>query len=119
MILKFDEYIKEGLWAKGVERSQSGDLRTEDKDFFKQERMRPLEKFDKFYIQCKELGLYFIYHYPKMKHIAQFNFVDEKPKNVYFYKGLVLTDDCTDKEKEIINSDDFIKSIYDEWMVLD
>lgn len=30
MILKFDEYINEGLWAKGVERSQSGDKRLEN-----------------------------------------------------------------------------------------
>ena len=30
MILKFEEYINEGLWSKGVERSQTGELRKGD-----------------------------------------------------------------------------------------
>ena len=29
MIKKFEDYIKEGLWSKGIERSKSGDLRGE------------------------------------------------------------------------------------------
>ena len=31
MILKYEEYIKEGLWSKGIERSKSGEVRNEDK----------------------------------------------------------------------------------------
>ena len=31
MVLKFDEFINEGLWAKGINRSKTGDERLEDK----------------------------------------------------------------------------------------
>ena len=31
MILKFEDYIKEGLWSKGLERAQSGEERIGDK----------------------------------------------------------------------------------------
>lgn len=31
MVLKFEDYIKEGLWSKGLERAKSGERRTEDK----------------------------------------------------------------------------------------
>ena len=36
MILKFEDYIKEGLWSKGLERAQTGEERLEDKtNYFK------------------------------------------------------------------------------------
>ena len=30
MILKYDEYIKEGLWSKGIERSKTNQSRLEN-----------------------------------------------------------------------------------------
>lgn len=38
MVLKYNEYIKEGLWSKGVKRSETGEERLEDNDLTPEER---------------------------------------------------------------------------------
>ena len=47
MVLKFEDYIKEGLWSKGVDRSKTGEERSENKITSNIDQLKPVDLHDK------------------------------------------------------------------------
>ena len=103
MILKYDEYIKEGLWAKGIERSKTGKMRKEELDMFNDMYDILPDWF------CNDSNQ--IYHSPNKKPVAQFADFIITGDGTYQFVELEYFNNITNDEKNIINSDEFKEEI--------
>ena len=116
MIKKFGEFVNEGLWSKGIERSKTGEIRKEDETFFKQDGIyQPSKKFCDYYFLDVD-GSILIYHYPKTKPIAKFKEVIIPGDGTCKYDNLQYLNNPTQEEKNTIESKEFIDDISDYWI---
>ena len=120
MIKKFEEWINEGLWSKGVERSHTGEERLGDKlpDLFKADDVLQIKGYPEYYMSPRgKYGDIVVYHAPNETPICEYEnlyFPDDEPfqKGMEYWEDYELTDDVSDEDAELMCDDDFIEAIY-------
>ena len=128
MVKKFEEFISEGLWSKGVERSETGEERLGDKlpPLFREEDMYEIKGYPGYFISPRgEYDNWVVYHAPDEEPICEYenlafvNFVDDdEDEDFIFRKGheywedYIVSDDISPKDEKLMTDDDFIEAIY-------
>lgn len=128
MVKKFEEFISEGLWSKGVERSETGEERLGDKlpPLFREEDMYEIKGYPGYFISPRgEYDNWVVYHAPDEEPICEYEnlaFVnfddDDEDEDFIFRKGheywedYTVSDNISTEDEKLMTDDDFIEAIY-------
>ena len=107
MVLKFEDFVNEGLWAKGIERSKTGEVRLENKI------MDIYNVFDEWH---KDRKLNFNYRYENINNKQNVLFTDDEWKELRdkVYDKLSKISICEDITDEMNEKPNSAKAIIDE-----
>lgn len=116
MVKNFEDWVNEGLWSKGIQRSKSGVLRKEDEAFFKQDDIvQIVEPFSSYYIlDDMDENATYIYKYPNTKWLAKFFDIVIRDNKIE-YDSIDFVSNLDMDERKRILSHEFRDAIFDTY----
>ena len=116
MILKFEEYLKEGLWSKGLERAQSGERRIEDRTIVDRfmDYIKTIE-----WVDMSNEFYYAKYDFPEMLCVEDIIEIEKKLPNDIYMAGnkeyAFIQNTCVAEMSKNDDGDDCIDEISGEF----